>query len=155
MMKRIIDWICSFVLVVIVFVMFLQVLSRYVMQFSIAWPGELSRYLFIWVVLLGSVTALIDNEHFEIDAVYNRLGNRGKILNRIFIDLVVASVLIVLVYYGWLLTGKVARQQSPALRLPMRYIYMAIPISSGLMLIHVLIDLFKIAKNRIPGTMKK
>jgi len=41
---------------------FLQVLTRFVIQIPLAWTEEVSRYFFIWMVFLGSaVKGLAEN----------------------------------------------------------------------------------------------
>lgn len=50
----------------------LQVFLRYVMGFSLSWVEEVSRYLFVWIVLLGSATAFALNEHIAVDILTER-----------------------------------------------------------------------------------
>lgn len=54
-------------------VVFLQFLSRYVLNDSVAWTEEISRYLLIGVAYAGSVTALRKQGHILLDVIYRRV----------------------------------------------------------------------------------
>ncbi len=53
-------------LVAIVIITFMQVLFRYVFQWSLAWTEELARYLFVWLASLGAAYAFKTRTHFVI-----------------------------------------------------------------------------------------
>ena len=141
--KRLIDFTAIMALCGIVAVIFYQVIARYVLNVSVPWATEVPRYLFIWLVLLGSITALIDEQHFAVDFLADNLGARSSLLLRIVGDVVMVAVLYVLVFYGWQLTGRVSGQLSSALRIPMSYVYAAVPVASLFMLLFVVWDAIK------------
>jgi len=45
----------------------IQVFFRYVVQSSLGWSEELSRYLFVWLIFIGSAVALPKGFHIAID----------------------------------------------------------------------------------------
>ncbi|MFC1796545.1 TRAP transporter small permease [Pseudomonadota bacterium] len=54
-------------------VVFLQFISRYILNDSVAWTEEIARYLLIGVAYAGSVTALRQQEHILLDVIYRRV----------------------------------------------------------------------------------
>lgn len=127
---------------VIVVVVAANVFARYVLNSSIGWADELSRFLFIWVVFYGAVIAYVKNEHIGLDFIVNKFPEklRGYIL--LLAEVGVLIVTVMLTYYGWVVS-KSAINLSPALNIRMGVVYSAIPISAFLM---SLVALGKIAK---------
>ncbi|QGP93695.1 2,3-diketo-L-gulonate TRAP transporter small permease protein YiaM [Neomoorella glycerini] len=109
---------------------FLQVIFRYVLNNSLTWSEELTRYLFIWVVFMAAPVALVRKMHMGVDIIFNRLPGKIKIFTEAIIELCVAIFAITLVNYGFKLTSIAMNQPSPAMRIPMGYVYLAIPLGS-------------------------
>ena len=74
-MKKIIDGYFSFLQIVLTILMgiliipvTMQIFSRYsdIIPRYI-WTEELSRFCFIWIILVGAMIALRKNEHFSVD----------------------------------------------------------------------------------------
>lgn len=51
----------------------IQVFSRYIFNFSIAWTEEISRFTFVWAVYMGVSMAARNNEHIRVVAHLNLL----------------------------------------------------------------------------------
>lgn len=60
--------ICVALISVIAVVLGLQVFMRYVMQNSLSWSEELSRYLFVWLIYIGIAYGAKIMRHIKIDA---------------------------------------------------------------------------------------
>lgn len=132
------------VLIVLTCTMFIivgtNVFSRYVLNSSLGWADELARFIFIWVSFLGAVLAYAHNEHIGLDFVVDRIPSQKiKGIFRVIGDLAIFFVLANLTYYGWYVANS-ATNVSPALYIPMKTVYMIVPISAFLM---VLINIYK------------
>ena len=107
-----------------------QVVFRYVFNSSLTWTEELSRYLFAWITFLGAALALRDGVHIRIDMLVNRLpGPAVKAANALTHCLILAfsGLMVVL---GVELVRRTANTVSPALSLPVNYVfYAALPIT--------------------------
>jgi TRAP-type transport system small permease protein len=68
----------------LVVIVLYSVFSRYVLNSSIAWAEEMSRFLMITMVCVGAVTAYFNNEHLGLDILVKFLPAR---LHR-YVDLV-------------------------------------------------------------------
>lgn len=66
---RLVLRITAFFIFLIIVLTFCQVVSRYLFNFTFAWVEEVSRYLFMWIVALGSAVAFQQGAHMSIDAV--------------------------------------------------------------------------------------
>jgi TRAP-type C4-dicarboxylate transport system permease small subunit len=65
-------------LAAMVVLVFGNVVLRYAFNSGIAQAEELSRWLFVWLVFLGSITALRRGAHLGMDSLVSRLSFRGK-----------------------------------------------------------------------------
>lgn len=140
--RRSVDRILGTALVVLMAVMVLNVLwqvtSRYLVGRPSAFTDELARYLLIWVGLLGGAYATGQRLHLAIDLVPRRAGPVGQhrlslIINSVVI-LFATAVMVIggtnLVYITLYL-----KQNSPALGVPLGYVYAALPLS-GLLIVY-------------------
>jgi TRAP-type C4-dicarboxylate transport system permease small subunit len=118
-----------------------QVITRYLLSAPSSYTAELSTFLLIWISLLGSAYALRLRAHLGIDLISRRLQAAGK--SRIqaisYVAVIVFSSL-VLVYGGLRLVYVTLYldQLSAAFRVPMGYIYLAVPLSGLLMIYYSL-----------------
>src|SRR5690606_38851724 len=85
----------AFLLVMILAIMVInvtwQVVSRYVFQAPSSFTDELSRYLLIWLGMLGSAYVAGKNDHLAIDILPQKLRGRKKMRLMIFIHFVVVA----------------------------------------------------------------
>ncbi len=125
-------------MVVMVVVVAAQVFSRHVAFHSLSWSEELSRYVLIWVTFLGASAGVKRKAHFGVQAITYFLPPRLRPTLTALTYLLAAAVFLVMVYFGWQNAQVVSRQVSPAMQLPMHYVYISIPVSGLVMLIHVL-----------------
>lgn len=109
---------------------FLQVLFRYVFNSPLAWTEELSVFMFIWMTFLAGYVGVRRGKHIGVGAIKNALPRLGsKILD--FIANAVSSIFFfIIVYSTSMFLPKLMTQTSPALGLPMAYVYMIMIIGS-------------------------
>ncbi|MCI5644053.1 MAG: TRAP transporter small permease [Peptoniphilus sp.] len=130
-------------LVINVAIVFMQVIMRYFFNTSLAWSEELSRYIFIWQVWLGSSIAYVDNQHIRVDLIFSIFKSKKvhKILHLI-INIIWLTFNVFLVYVGIkLLKSMSARNAlSSGMRLPLVYVYSALPVSSFILVFRIFFD---------------
>ncbi|GLU44842.1 hypothetical protein Musp01_24660 [Muricauda sp. NBRC 101325] len=115
-----------------------QVFSRFVMDEPSPFTDELARFLMIWLGLLGAAYVSAKNGHVAIDVLAKRANVKNqRMLKRLVCGFIILFCLAAMVTGGgWLVyTTYELKQQSPALGLPLAYVYMVIPFS-GLMVIY-------------------
>lgn len=69
-----VSWL-SFVLVIIIC---LDVISRYLLNFSVAWVAEIEWHIFGLLFLFGSAYALNEEKHVRVDLFYQNFSKREK-----------------------------------------------------------------------------
>lgn len=113
----------------------LQILSRTLAQ-AFTWTEELSRYLLVWSTFLGATLAYKRGLHISVTLFLDRFPERfrspaiiaGAVLSMLFF--------VIIIWNGFALMAMQIFQVSPALQLPMRWVYLVIPASAVIMLIH-------------------
>ncbi|OQY32116.1 MAG: hypothetical protein B6241_11820 [Spirochaetaceae bacterium 4572_59] len=112
-----------------------NVFMRFVMNQSVGWADELSRFLFIWTSFIGAVIAYKNDEHvglsFAVDKIKSTLIRRGI---AIFGQLLILMLLGFLTWFGYQASTTVMNV-SPALSIPMSYIYLIVPVCGLMMFI--------------------
>ena len=107
----------------------LQIVSRYTHLIpSWIWTEELSRFLFVWMVMLGAMVGVRERTHFEVD-VWPELGPRANALLRIVSGLGVLVFALVFVWWGVQFVRFGWDQTSELADLPMPFIFFAWPIA--------------------------
>jgi TRAP-type C4-dicarboxylate transport system permease small subunit len=137
-------------LVLLVAVVLAAVAVRYfgVLAGSLHWTDELARFTTIWIVMLGSVVAFERGAHVAVDVLPDSLPSPVGRLLRVVAYLLGALFLAVLAWQGLALSLRTMRQVSPALGLPMGYVYLAVPAGAALMALQALA--FALGRTRRP-----
>ncbi|WP_391528289.1 TRAP transporter small permease [Photorhabdus akhurstii] len=136
--------------VFLVFCVTWQVVSRYVFGAPSTVTDELARYLFMWVAMIGAAYTTGQHRHLAIDLLTMKLKGIGKNSVGLVIQAAIALFAsIVLVYGGSILVISTLKtgQITPALGLPMGYVYLCLPISGVLMICYVLVDIVELIQN--------
>lgn len=115
-----------------------QVFFRYVLNNSLAWPEETARLAFVWVVFLGAGLAVYRDSHLRIDIADRIAGTRALKPLALLRALFVAAGCVTLVTHGLDLAAR-ATSFTPALFMPIRYLYLAVPVGAALGLVFLLI----------------
>ena len=134
-----------------------QVTLRYVFGLGLFWSDEISRYLMIWIVVLGTSVLLLDDSHIRITVVEELFPERVKrILGMLRYVIACAFAVLILIYSGDMLQSA-AHAVSTNMRIPMNIVYFCFPVSSVLMIFYSLLLLIKnfiglVKKTEITGT---
>ncbi|MBZ9559732.1 MULTISPECIES: TRAP transporter small permease [Modicisalibacter] len=118
----------------VVFCVAANVFGRFVLNYSYAWAEELSRVLFIWLVLLGAGLGSIDREHVAVDYFKEKA---PAPLKRVFALLSIAIIYVVCVCILLGFQDQVSgfTSATPMLQIPRTVLYSAMPVMAGLTLI--------------------
>jgi len=140
-MKSTIDKYLGYILIALMSIMTLDVLwgvfTRYALGSQASWSEELARFLLIWIGILGAAYASGQKMHLAIDLLKPKLQEQNQKRVSTFISLlIIAFALAVMVIGGGRLIyiTNVLGQISPALRVPMYFVYGVIPVSGFLII---------------------
>jgi len=126
--KSIVNLILGTLLGVLALLMFSQVISRYIFNYSITWSEEFPRILLVWIVFFGLVTVPY-KEHLTIDLL-----NINKVVTA-FGYVIVLIVTCLCIYYGYILCIKIKFQVFPVTNIPRFVQYLALPASYSFFLL--------------------
>jgi len=151
---KILIWLLAATVGTLVIPVSLQIISRYTHLIPhYIWTEELSRFLFIWMVMIGAMIGIREGTHFEVD-VWPELGPRGNALLRIVSHLFVFIFALVFLYWGTQFVRFGWNQTSELAELPMIFIFLAWPIAGAtwlLFTVEIFIDNYRILTGRAPG----
>ncbi|MEZ4810093.1 MAG: TRAP transporter small permease [Allomuricauda sp.] len=154
MMKRRVDlfleWTLAILLIIMVVDVFWGVFTRYVLESQSSWTDELARFLLIWLSILGAAYASGKNLHIAIDLLPQYLNERNKnILDIIIIVVILLFVISVFLIGGlrYVYISFAFGQTSPALDLPIGFVYLVLPLSGLFILYYKISDLITTIRN--------
>ncbi len=139
----------EFLIVVLLTIMtasiFYQVIMRYVFLKSPSWTEELTRFSFIWCAYFGVSLGIKKDAHISVMAAMHLLPAKGQKVMKIVADLVFLGFAILILYLGVQTTGTIAMlgRKSPALEIPMYYVYAALPVGFVCIIFRLLQSLYK------------
>jgi len=126
---RLLTWLMVATVAILVVPVSLQIIARYTQLIpSYIWTEELSRFLFIWMIMLGAMIGIKEGTHFEVD-VWPELSRRGNAALKIVSSLFVLIFALVFVYWGIKFVEFGWYQESELAELPMAFIFMAWPVA--------------------------
>jgi TRAP-type C4-dicarboxylate transport system permease small subunit len=126
---RLLTWLMAAAIAILIIPVTLQIVSRYTALIpSWIWTEELSRFLFIWMIMLGSMIAVREGTHFVVD-VLPPLPPRPNAALQLVSDLGVLVFALVFTWYGIEFVKFGWNQTSELAELPMTYIFAAWPLA--------------------------
>lgn len=129
--------------------MFVQVVARYVFEAPLFWSDELGRYCYVWMSFVAAITLVGRRSHIRIDLINRFLAERGRRAVDILANLIVIATCLFLVEgsWDWLLTN--IRPTSPALRMPLVWLYGVVWFAFVMMALHALYNLVLLVAGKL------
>lgn len=118
-------------LVVAVFAGFWQVIARFATETPSIWSEALVRTALIWMAFLGLATALRTGALVSIDIVHRY--SRGALRRSLEAAALACSLSLmgVLLWFGWIMAGRVQFQEMAGLEVSMSWGYAALPVGAA------------------------
>jgi TRAP-type C4-dicarboxylate transport system permease small subunit len=107
---------------------------------SISWSEELVRYLYVWETWLGVSYATKRGSQLRITMIRDKLSPKGQMAIEIFVTIVWLAFAAFVFYMGVRAIGQISRfgQVSSALRVPLKYCYLSIPVGMAMMSVRLI-----------------
>lgn len=115
-----------------------HVFCRYVLNDSLTWSEELLKILLVWFCLLSTTIIAVQREHVSI-VVFKEMMPKKVNHTLTFVSqvlMLVASVVVLVIGIDFVLVA--GSRMTPALRLPYRYTFSAIPVSFAILTLYEL-----------------
>lgn len=120
---------------------FVSVSLRYLTDDAILWAEELSRYLMIWLALVGVGPVLRLGGHVAVDNLHVAVPPAMARALRVAVVAIVAGFALYMTWAGLGYVARSWRQTTPVLHIPFAYVAMAVPVGFGLSVWHMLMIL--------------
>jgi TRAP-type transport system small permease protein len=148
---RLLTWLMVGTVAVLIVPVTLQILSRYTGLIpSWIWTEEASRFLFIWMVMLGAMIGVREHSHFEVD-VWPDLAPRPAAALRLVSSVFVLVFALVFIWAGWQFTRFAWNRLSELAELPLWLIHMAWPVAGVTWVVflgEIFVDNFRILRGK-------
>lgn len=142
LISKSVEWGVSFLAVVMVAVVSLQVTNRYVFNNPLSWTEEVARFIFVWITFLGAFLALKSKAHIGVNSLMTRFSDKTRnVVGKITIFFII-WYLSYLFLFGVKIVLETAQTFTPALNISFSYIYVAIPLSAIFMIFYLIVQLF-------------
>jgi len=139
----------------IVAVIFYAVVMRYIFHRPPAWSEELSRFTFIWMIMLGAVLVTREQSHIQITFVLDLLPKKLRFFLSNFVRLLMFAFCWVMIQEGLEIYPIVAEASSPSFGISMGWLYLSIPVGGILMGIYILETIVKSIIDRVKAASFK
>jgi TRAP-type C4-dicarboxylate transport system permease small subunit len=128
-----------FMMAVMTTLVFVNVVARYMFNFSIIWAEEVSQYLMIWIAYLGAGLALREGRHVALEMLHDRLPVRLGRKVRLVVGGLVLVFLGAVTVLGFQFAVFVWNQETPVLNISLGIPSLAIPIGTLLFAVHLVL----------------
>lgn len=120
----------------------LEVVSRYLFDFSISFVNAAARLLLVWFFMLGAGVAMRHGAHVGFELLLSKLApHRRRLLVLAGLTLV-AIFCVEMIWAGLHSLGPAMAQMEPGLGISLAWPIAAIPVGFALLLYHTLVDLW-------------
>jgi len=148
LVDKVIESICIAFMGIMTILVTWQVITRYFLENPSVISEQLSKYLFIWLVLLATAYVFGKKEHMSIVFIKEKFtGRAGLVLDSIIELIVMVFAMGILVFGGYKNTILTLVQQDSALPIKIGFVYAMLPICGVLIVFYCLCNVIDIAKD--------
>lgn len=139
---RAVEILCNAMLAVMTAIIAVLIVSRNLLSFSFSWSEELTRFLLVWLSMLGAAVLLRRDDHIQMELLTDYLSPRMRTVLSLALRLLVLAFLVILLHQSWLTAGARAVTHAPASGISMRIPYLALPVGAALMIFVTLVNIW-------------
>lgn len=123
LLTKVCNWAVFTSFLLIILTVLFQISARYLLPRVPSWTEELSRYLFVFMVVFSAPSMILGNRHIKLDLLKSGKSAKWDILLKTSRQLIIFIFCILMVKYSWFYMEIGSRQNSPGLNLKMSWIY--------------------------------
>jgi len=131
---------------------FVQVLTRYIFNYSFTWFEELGRYLGVFIAFLGASMGVKTGSHFTMDLLVSKLNRPWQGRIRSLTNGLCTLFFFTVAYYSCKIVARMHGYEttSPTMEMPMYIVYLPIPVFSIIIGIRFFIKAVESLKQPVP-----
>jgi TRAP-type transport system small permease protein len=117
----------------------LEVISRYVFNFSISFVNAAAKFLLVWFFLLGAGIALRQGAHVGFELLLTKLAPARKRIVVLVGEFLALVFFVEMVWAGLHALGPALNQTEPGLGISLVWAFLAIPVGFALLIYHMVL----------------
>lgn len=135
----------------LILLVFIQVVARYILNVSVGWSAELSRYLLIWITWISASYAIKREEHIRIKLLTDKMPETGRKYIEVFVLFIWTFFATIMAWGGtqMILVLHQTGQQTSTLGISSWIPYLIVPIAGMLIIIRVIEQFILIFKKGV------
>lgn len=111
----------------------MQVISRYTGLIpTFLWTEELATFIFVWIVMIGSMVAVWDGTHFDVRVVADARSPLLRLLQNGLVHVAIMTFAALFVVYGFEYVEFGNNQRSVMMRANLAVTYVSVPIAGAI-----------------------
>ena len=118
-------WTVFAMLLISFFMLILQVVSRFVFNFPIIWTNEIATLAFMWLIFIGAIGAVFDNDMIRMNMIVEMFGEKTKRAMEIVFQVVFLIVSVISIPYSFQLVVKMHILKFDITEIPYSVFYLA------------------------------
>lgn len=124
---------------VITGVAFVNVVSRYFLDASLAFTTEVTINVAVWLTLLGAVIGIREGSHLGFTLLQEKLTGTAKKVLTVIVAVAIIVFFLILARYGWdqMISQLDSGRATPAMRMPQWIFTLALPVCSVLGILRI------------------
>lgn len=128
------DYIGGSIFILMLVILAVQIFARQFMNLPLRWSEELSRFLFVYIGYFGVSASIKENNHVYIDFFVKKLPTSVQRVINVFVQIFILIILCLMFYIGVQMTIRKIPVMIVSLNISYAYMYVALPITSVLMI---------------------
>ncbi len=146
-LDNLLEMIIFIIFIALVLTVALQIVSRFAPIGPYIWTEELSRFLFIYIVVVSCGLAIKSKEIINVDLIFMAMSKKIAMIFKIFLNLISILFTSIMAFYAIEFAEIGLFQTSSALGLKMSYMYYSMFMMPTLLSIYLIIDTCQILNN--------
>lgn len=121
---------------VLLILLLVNVFSRNLLDGSIAWIEEGSRFIFTWMMFLGIAIGVYRKKHLGVEFLVEKYPPKLKRAFALASDILTILLFLVLTIYGFKYSASTMKMYSPIMSIPYGMVYLCIPLCGAFSLFY-------------------
>lgn len=135
------------VMLAVMFAIFIAlVITRYFFSYSPSWSEEISRFLLVWISMLGAAVLIVYQDHFALHMLVQKLSPRNKLIHSLVVQLVILIVCAVVFYHAIHFAYDSRDVFASGSGMSMFWPKLSVPVGMGLMILFVLVSILDLIR---------
>lgn len=143
-------YIGAVIFILMTILLFVQVVTRYVLHRSFTWTEEISTIFFVWMVYLGVCSAVLRRKHLRIDAFVEAMPFKVKKVLLIISNIIFIAFLLYLIFPLMTMVQNYANRgaATPLMKFPNAVAYGMLPACFALTCVRLIQEIIRLAKEK-------